>query len=89
MFILNFDSSATKAFAHGFVKGLAAPVMLYHNEYAPPLPIVQYLPVSNVTTSDNVAADWQRVGNDFHCVIDSYGTNTKQSSSKKSHIERG
>lgn len=49
MFTLDFDSTPASAFLHGFVKGLAAPVSIYHVEHAPPVP--SYTPVIYQRTS--------------------------------------
>ena len=64
MFILDFDADGKQAFKHGFLKGLAAPVCLFHSEPAPKarvvLPLVR---VGRANARDALRSDWQKVGN--------------------------
>lgn len=79
MFLLDFDATPAKAFAHGFVKGLGAPVVLYHMESAPVLPTIAYLSAPTTSFEHELAADWRRVGADLQNVISRHGqTPTEQ-----------
>lgn len=70
MFILDFDSTATRAFLHGFVKGLAAPVSLYHVENQPDAPRFPQVVAPSYDVQTAMQKDWTRIGTDFQKVID-------------------
>lgn len=70
MFTLNFSHSRRKAFAHGLVKGLAAPYMLYHREEAPGLPYVAPVVAPNYPIAAGIYADWQHVGDGLKRAIE-------------------
>lgn len=64
MFVLDFDADSKQAFTHGFVKGLAAPVCLFHSEPAPkPRIIPPLVRVGHASVREAMRADWQKVGN--------------------------
>lgn len=70
MFILDFDKNARQAFAHGFLKGLAAPGYLYHSESLP-IAHVQYVqPSTAKTATEAIRTDWRHIGHDIRGVID-------------------
>lgn len=73
MFLLDFSLPPSKAFARGFLKGMAAPAYLYHVEDEPALPQAMMLTVSQTSVADSLSSDWRTVGLDFDKVIDSYG----------------
>lgn len=77
MFLIDFNHSRKKAFVHGFVKGLAAPVMLFHFEYAPVVPQVPYLMPTTMPIHDVLANDWLRIGEDMTRVIERHGKATE------------
>ena len=71
MFIIDFKNGPARAFMHGFMKGLASPVVLYHVESAPAIPKISYVYPSNTTIAEAIAGDWQRIGTDLYNVISS------------------
>jgi hypothetical protein len=73
MFVLDFTSTRRKAFAHGFLKGLAAPAYLYHLEEAPSLPPVMMVTPPRVSAADALAHDWLAIGGDMKKVIEQHG----------------
>ena len=73
MYLLNFKDSPQQSFAHGFLKGLAAPVMLFHSEAAPPVPEVEYLQPPIGSVRDALAGDWKKIGGDMKVVIGRHG----------------
>ncbi|MDR0380358.1 MAG: hypothetical protein LBI62_10545 [Candidatus Accumulibacter sp.] len=72
MFTLNFKHTSRQAFFHGFMKGMAAPVMLYHFEQALPIPAVERIQSDVKSVKEALSRDWARVGNDMRAAIDSY-----------------
>lgn len=73
MFLIDFHQTNRKALLHGFVKGLGAPVLLYHREPVPPVPATKYVTLASVTPSVALAADWLKVGNDIRNVMQRHG----------------
>lgn len=69
MFIIDFKSSAFEAFTHGWIKGLAAPVMLFHRETAPSIPPVQYIDPRKQFAANSMEGDWHRILGDVNRVI--------------------
>jgi hypothetical protein len=78
MFLIDFQQSPRRAFLHGFLKGLAAPVMLFHAEAPLALPSITPLPVRRVSDAEALAGDWRRVGADLGAVIARHGQGTPQ-----------
>lgn len=73
MFVIDFDATPAKSFMHGFTKGLAAPVMLYHAETAPTIPSIEPVRVGGRKSQCALASDWARIGSDMRAVIDRHG----------------
>lgn len=69
MFIIDFNSDRKRAFLHGLVKGLAAPVCLYHAEALPPIKVEFIKPPLTRHPAQVLAEDWYRVGDDLYSVI--------------------
>ncbi len=74
--LLGNDSSSKQVFAHGFLKGLASPLMLFAANRSlltlpelPPLPAIE--PV-RVPTSHTTMTDLQRLACDFHVALRRY-----------------
>ena len=73
---------------HGFLKGLAAPIMIFSDWRAPDLPAIptveapQAVPIQQV-----LAADWHRIGADLANVVSAHG-NTKQTTRPSSGTKR-
>ncbi len=80
MFIIDFNSNSRSAFWHGFVKGLAAPVCLYHSEALPAIKVEYVKPSVAPSAKDALALDWRHVGQDLRGVIDEQ--ERKQAASK-------
>lgn len=72
MFLIDFQRTPAQAFRHGFLKGLAAPVMLFHTE-ALSLPAVAPLVTPLRSDSEALAGDWRRVGGDLRRAIARHG----------------
>ena len=73
MFLIDFNQTSVQAFAHGFLKGLAAPVMLYHREPAPSIPAPVILTLPPADTAASLASDWMRISNDLARVVQRHG----------------
>lgn len=63
MYFIDLDSTAKDAFAHGFVKGLAAPVCIYHSEPVPKLAEVTTVVYHSRAPMQGMAQSWESVGN--------------------------
>jgi hypothetical protein len=73
VFVLNFKHTSRQAFFHGFMKGLAAPAMLYHLEQAQLISEIESIRPETLSVMEALARDWARVGDDMRVVLDSYG----------------
>ncbi len=73
MLIINFSSSPKQAFAHGFIKGLAAPMILFGNYAAPPLPEINWISLPSDPPDQSLANDWKNIGTDFKNVMVIHG----------------
>ena len=80
MFTLDFRSTRRNAFAHGFLKGLGAPAMLYHSENAPVIPQFVEIKPPSYSIAEALAGDWVRIGADMSKVIEQHGKATTQAS---------
>ncbi|TXH38826.1 MAG: hypothetical protein E6Q94_01620 [Burkholderiaceae bacterium] len=69
MYVIDLDSTAKDAFVHGFVKGLAAPVCLYHSEPLPKLANVMTVVYHPHSPKQDMARSWAAVGEDLRKVI--------------------
>ena len=78
MFTLDFRGGRRRALAHGFLKGLAAPVMLYHLEDAPSIPQFVEIKPPNYSIAEALAGDWVRIGKDMSKVIEQNGKVTAE-----------
>jgi hypothetical protein len=54
------------------MKGMAAPVMLYHLEQPLPFPAFEPIPSNAKSAKEALLCDWARVGDDIRAAIDSY-----------------
>lgn len=73
MFLIDFHHTPQQAFFHGFLKGLSAPVMLFHAEPAPGVPPIGSVMLSTVSPGQSLADDWRRIGADLSAVISRHG----------------
>lgn len=72
MLIIDFNQSAVQAFEHGFLKGMAAPVMLFHSESAPEIPQYVTVVAPDTPLRQSLLGDWYRIGDDMKKVISSH-----------------
>jgi hypothetical protein len=80
MFTLDFRSNPRSAFAHGFLKGLASPAMLYYREGAPELPQFAAITPPSYSIAEALAGDWVRIGADMSRVIERNDKTSQQAS---------
>lgn len=73
MLIIDFTSSRKKAFRHGFVKGMAAPLMVFGSFSAPALPQIEPVRVPNTSPRESMRHDWEMVGRDLRKAMLDYG----------------
>lgn len=73
MAILKFDQTAGKAFATGFLKGLAAPLELFRVDAVPAVPAPPPIEVPTRSVQDALAQDWDTLGRDFRAAIILHG----------------
>lgn len=73
MFLLDFRRAPAQAFRHGFLKGLAAPVLLFHAEPLPPAAIVAPVAMPERSDREALAGDWRRVGGDLRAALARHG----------------
>ena len=76
MFTLDFGRSGRKAFTGGFLRGLAAPAMLYRSPEFPPLPKFEPVTAPSYPIEQALAGDWARIGADMRKVIEQHGKAT-------------
>lgn len=69
MFLIDFRKTPKEAFFHGFVKGLGAPVLLFHNEMAPGVPLVFQVSAPSIPIGQALVGDWYRIGGDMRTVV--------------------
>jgi hypothetical protein len=92
MYLIDFKDSRREAFAHGLLKGLAAPMMVFAEwkaPHIPPTPMV--MPPGNPSVHHALEADWQRVFGDLNKVVTNYGNTTataKNRTKTKRHSKR-
>ena len=84
MFIIDFNSDRKRAFLHGLVKGLAAPVCLYHGEALPQVKVEYLKPPTARRTAQALAEDWYRVGDDLYRAIENESPKIEQAAEQKS-----
>jgi hypothetical protein len=70
VFVLDFKHTSRQAFFHGVMKGMAAPMMLYHVEQFPFIPAPEPIRSDIESASAALARDWARVGDDMRAAID-------------------
>lgn len=73
MFTLNFSKPPREAFRLGFLKGMAAPALLYHVEPLPVLPEVMTVSAPSYPVSQAMARDWAALGRDLKAVVSRHG----------------
>jgi len=83
MYLIDFTRTAKQAFAHGFLKGLAAPVMLRHIETMAPVKARVIRVPGPATVQDALTQDWRRVGEDICAAIERYEKETRRSDPQK------
>lgn len=78
MLLINFSETPKKAFARGFIKGLAAPMVLFGNYPAPSLPELKWVTIPKESTDQMLINDWIKIGNDINRVIVLHGQTTQE-----------
>lgn len=78
MFVIDFENSPAAAFWNGFIKGMAAPVSLYHNEPAPGIPSYKFVEPPSVEVGLALSGDWVKIGADMNKVIYQHGQTDKK-----------
>lgn len=73
MLLLDLTSTKEQAFANGFMKGVAAPLILFSNFAAPKLQGVSYVEPQTSTVNQAISSDWAMVGNDISVAAGKYG----------------
>lgn len=66
-------SIARDAFTSGFMKGLAAPVLLDRIHVMPTDPQLVHVSAPSTPLSETLSGDWSRVGTDIATVIKRHG----------------
>jgi hypothetical protein len=77
MLIVNFSTTPKQAFTHGFIKGLAAPIILFGNYTAPTLPEIKWIALPSESPDQSLAKDWKNIGTDFKNIIVIHGKATE------------
>lgn len=72
MFVLDFKHTSRQAFFHGIMKGMAAPLMLYHVEPALHIPAPAPIRPCMPSVKDALVRDWARVGDDMYAALDAH-----------------
>jgi hypothetical protein len=72
MFLIDFNSTKKEAFTHGLLKGLAAPVLLFHTERVPTPPEFKELEPATYQEGNPLEGDWKRIGADIQTAIDKH-----------------
>jgi hypothetical protein len=73
MYRIDFKQTPRQAFWHGFLKGMAAPVMLFDPEPLPKIPPARFIEprVADVPgVWGAIGSDWRRVLGDFGRAIE-------------------
>ncbi|MDO5675294.1 MAG: hypothetical protein Q4G66_10330 [bacterium] len=65
MTLIDFTKDREKAFRHGFMKGLAAPVMLFGVFSTPEIPQVEPIDLNELIPPKNILDDMETVQGDF------------------------
>lgn len=73
MVIIDFKNTKKQAFARGFAKGMAAPLMLFGEFAAPPLPEINQINPPQLSDAQALEGDWKAIGMDFNNVIARHG----------------
>ena len=73
MLLFDLTLSKEQAFANGFMKGVAAPLVLFSNFAAPKLQEVSYVKPQTTTVNQAITGDWVMVGNDISVAAGKYG----------------
>lgn len=73
MLLLDFEATPAESFRHGFMKGLAAPVMIFGGFRTPkPIDVITVQGTSQQLANPFVH-DWMQVANDVNVAVVAYG----------------
>ncbi len=73
MLMLNYEATQAESFRHGFIKGLAAPIMLFGSFQVPKTIDVITVEATQQQVANPLANDWAMVGHDLRSAISAYG----------------
>lgn len=68
--LLTFPQTRKNAFFGGLLKGLAAPVMIFHAGSAPEIPAPMTISPAGPAGEEAIRRDWVRLGFDVATVIE-------------------
>jgi hypothetical protein len=69
MVTLNFKHASWRAFWQGFLKGMAAPVMLFDFESRTPRFTFEPVQRKTLSVEEALASDWMRIGNEMRAQM--------------------
>jgi hypothetical protein len=78
MLLIDFSETPKKAFARGFIKGLAAPMVLFGNYHAPILTDIKWVTPPKESTDQALVNDWIKIGGDINRVIYLHGQTAQE-----------
>lgn len=73
MLMLNYEATQAESFRHGFIKGLAAPIMIFGSFQVPKTIDVITVEATQQQVANPLANDWAMVGQDLRSAISAYG----------------
>lgn len=77
MILIDFTANPRAALAHGFLKGMAAPALLFADFAPPAVPKVEPLPrlaPPSGSDAERLAGDWAAIGGDLARVIERHAS---------------
>jgi len=67
------ENTPLRAFLNGLLKGMAAPLKIYHRENMEPLPEFKRVFKKQPSDAEALANDWKTVGEDLRIAMFDYG----------------
>ena len=77
MLLIDFKLPPKQSFKKGFLKGMAAPVVMFGNFSVQRVPSVQLVKSGAVNSNQAMSANWKAVNSDLSTAIVEYGTAEK------------
>ena len=72
MLVIRLEDDSSNAFRRGFMKGMAAPLMIYNVTEAPAIHNVFQIVAPNYGVEEAMKRDWSAVGSDIRTVMDEH-----------------